>query len=74
MKLRMYHPKNGKQMAINTEHITKWFTDKLVAQHTGERVPGFSIPFSPMMGAKPFSSTTRAASNCWPRSKPSFSR
>ena len=43
MKIRVYHPTNGKQMAFNTDHITKWFTDKLVNPRTNERVPGFSI-------------------------------
>lgn len=42
MRLRVYNPKNGKQQAFNTEHITKWFTDRLV-NRANERVPGFSI-------------------------------
>lgn len=43
MRLRVYNPRNGKQQAFNTDHITKWFTDKLVNRSSGERVPGFSI-------------------------------
>lgn len=42
MKVRVCNPRNGKWQAFNTDHITKWFTDKLV-NRGGDRVPGFSI-------------------------------
>lgn len=43
-KVRVFHPRNGKQQAFNTDHITKWFTDQLVDPQTYESATGgFSI-------------------------------
>lgn len=41
-KIRIYDPKNGKQLGLNTDHVSRFFVDNLVNRE-GERVSGFCL-------------------------------
>jgi|GEM_PF-5939299 len=41
-KIRIYDPKNNKQLGLNTDHVSRFFVDNLVNRE-GERVPGFCL-------------------------------
>lgn len=51
-KVRVYNPRNGKQLGINTEHITEFRTDYLVKAGTDERVEGYALHIQLVDGRK----------------------